>query len=149
MANNSVSLHRVFKAPPEKIYRAFTEPHALASWIPPYGFVCVVHEMEAKAGGHYRASFTNFSTGNSHSFGGRYLELRTDEFIKYIDKFENPALAGEMTITVWIKKVSVGAEIHITAEGIPQAIPVEACYLGWQESLEKLKMLVEPNIPDM
>ena len=148
MKNSNVSLHRVFTAAPEKIYRAFTEPNALASWLPPYGFVCVVHNIDVKAGGSYKMSFTNFSTGNSHSFGGEYLEIKPNEFLKYTDKFDDPNLPGEMITTVWLKKVVCGTEIKITQEGIPEAIPAEMCYLGWQESLEKLKKLVEPNIPD-
>ncbi len=146
--NNSVSLHRVLTASPEKVYRAFTEPNAFASWLPPYGYVCTVHNMEVKAGGKYKMSFTNFSTGNTQSFGGEYLEIKPNEFLKYTDKFDDPNLPGEMITTVWLKKVSCGTEIKITQEGIPEAIPAEMCYLGWQESLEKLKKLVEPNIPD-
>jgi uncharacterized protein YndB with AHSA1/START domain len=145
---NSVSLHRVLKASPGKIYRAFTDETAMAAWLPPYGFLCIVHHMEVKPGGHYRMSFINFSTGNGHSFGGTYLELKTDEFIKYTDTFENPNLLGEMTTSVWIKQVSCGTELRILQEGIPSLIPVEMCYLGWQESLDKLKNLIEPEIPD-
>lgn len=148
MANNSVSLHRVLKASPEKVYRAFTEPSAMASWIPPYGFTCTVHEMNVKVGGTYKMSFHNFTTGNGHSFGGQYVELKPNEFIKYTDKFDDPNLPGEMTTTVSLRKVIAGTEIKIVQEGIPSAIPVEMCYLGWQESLEKLAKLVEPNIPD-
>ena len=148
MATNSVSLHRVLKAPPEKIYRAFTEDIAMASWIPPYGFLCIVHSMDVKQGGNYRMSFVNFSTGNRHSFGGTYLEMIPNEFIKYTDKFEDPNLPGEMITSVWIKMVSCGTELKITQEGIPSVIPTEMCYLGWQESLDKLKKLVEPEIPD-
>lgn len=148
MANNNVSLHRVLTATPEKVYRAFTDPIALASWIPPYGFLCTVHTIDVKAGGGYKMSFTNFSTGNIQSFGGEYLEIKPNEFLKYTDKFDDPNLPGEMITTVWLKQVVCGTEIKITQEGIPAAIPVEMCYLGWQESLEKLKKLVEPNIPD-
>jgi uncharacterized protein YndB with AHSA1/START domain len=148
MADNSVSLHRVLKATPEKIYRAFTQAIALASWLPPYGFLCTVHEMDARVGGSYKMSFTNFSTGNSHSFGGKYLEIKPNEFLKYTDKFDDPNLPGEMITTVWLKKVMVGTEIKVVQEGIPSMIPVEMCYLGWQESLDKLMKLVEPNIPD-
>jgi len=148
MSDNSVSLHRVFTASPEKIYRAFTDANAMAAWIPPYGFLCVVHSMDVKPGGNYRMSFINFSTGNGHSFGGTYVELKPNEFIKYTDKFEDPNLPGEMTTSVWLRKVICGTEIKIVQEGIPAAIPVEMCYLGWQESLDKLKHLVEPNIPD-
>ena len=148
MANNSVSLHRIVKASPEKVYRAFTDATAMASWIPPYGFLCVVHNMEVKQGGKYRMSFINFSTGNAHSFGGSYLDLKPNEYIKYTDTFEDPNLPGEMITTVWFKKVIGGTDLKILQEGIPSAIPVEMCYLGWQESLEKLQKLVEPEIPD-
>ena len=148
MSNNSVTLHRVLKAPPEKVYRAFTQSNALASWLPPYGFIGVVHHMEVKMDGEYKMSFTNFSTGNSHSFGGKYLEIRPNEFLKYTDKFDDPNLPGEMTTTVWFGKVSTGTELKVIQEGIPAVIPIEMCYLGWQESLEKLAKLVEPEIPD-
>jgi len=148
MPDNSVSFHRVLKASPEKIFRAFTEPAAMASWLPPYGFVCTVHEMTAKVGGSFRMSFQNFTTGNSHSFGGEYLEIKPNEFLKYSDKFDDPNMPGVMPTSVWLKKVSVGTEIKILQENIPAMIPVEMCYLGWQESLEKLAKLVEPNIPD-
>lgn len=149
MPNNSVSLHRVLKATPEKIYRAFTEATALASWIPPYGFLCTVHEMDVRVDGTFKMSFHNFSTGNSHSFGGKYVEIKPNEFLKYTDKFDDPDLPGELTTSVWLKKVSVGTEIKILQENIPSMIPVEMCYLGWQECLEKLMKLVEPEIPDM
>lgn len=148
MANNSVTLHRVLKASPEKIYRAFTDANAMASWIPPYGFLCIVHNMDVKQGGNYRMSFINFSTGKGQSFGGTYMELKPNEFIKYTDKFEDPNLPGEMVTSVWLKKVSCGTELKIIQEGIPSVIPIEMCYLGWQESLEKLAKLVEPEIPD-
>ena len=148
MANNSVSLHRVLKTSPEKVYRAFTQANALASWLPPYGFLCTVHELNASAGGTFRMSFHNFSTGNGHSFGGKYVELKPNEFLKYTDKFDDPNLPGEMTTSVWLQKVMVGTEIKILQENIPSAIPVEMCYLGWQESLDKLTKLVEPEIPD-
>lgn len=148
MPHNSVSLHRVLKTTPEKAYRAFTDAAAMASWLPPYGFVCTVQEMKPEVGGTYKMSFTNFSTGNSHSFGGKYLEMKPAEFIKYTDQFDDPNLPGEMITSVWLRKVSVGTEIKITQEGIPASIPAEMCYLGWQESLEKLAKLVEPNIPD-
>lgn len=148
MTNNTVTLHRVLKAAPEKVYRAFTQANALASWLPPYGFICVVHNMDVKVGGNYRMSFINFSTGNGHSFGGKYLELKPSEFLKYTDKFDNPNLPGEMVTSVWLKKVSCGTELKVIQEGIPAAIPTEMCYLGWQESLEKLAKLVEPEIPD-
>lgn len=145
---NSVSLHRVLKAPPEKVYRAFTDPIAIASWLPPYGFLCTVHEMNVQVGGSFRMSFHNFTTGNSHSFGGQYLELKPDAYLKYTDQFDDPNLPGEMTTTVELKKVSVGTEINILQQDIPSMIPAEMCYLGWQESLEKLAKLVEPEIPD-
>ncbi len=148
MSNNSVTLHRVLKAAPEKVYRAFTESNALASWLPPYGFICVVHNMDLKSGGNYKMSFINFSTGNGHSFGGKYLELKLNEFLKYTDTFDDPNLPGEMITSVWLRKVSSGTELKVIQEGIPAAIPTEMCYLGWQESLEKLSKLVEPNIPD-
>ena len=148
MADNNVSLHRVLTAAPEKVYRTFTDANAMASWIPPYGFLCVVHSMDVKVGGTFRMSFINFTTGNGHSFGGEYLDLKPNEFIKYTDKFEDPNLPGEMITSVWLKKVSCGTEIKILQENIPAMIPVEMCYLGWQESLEKLKKLVEPVIPD-
>ena len=150
MANNSVSLHRVFKAPPEKVYRAFIEPLALASWIPPYGFLCTVHQMEVKVGGTYKMSFTNFSTGNSHSFGGKYMEIKPNEFLKYTDQFDDPNLPGEMITTISLAKVSFGGtDLKVQQDGIPSMIPAEMCYLGWQECLDKLMRLVEPVIPDM
>ena len=149
MAENSVSLHRVLKSTPEKIYRAFTEATAIASWLPPYGFLCTVQEMDVKVGGTFKMSFHNFGTGNGHSFGGKYLELKPNESLKYTDKFDDPNLPGEMTTTVTLRKVMVGTEIKILQEGIPPQIPAEMCYLGWQESLKKLEGLVEPVIPDM
>lgn len=148
MANNTVKLHRVFAAPVEKVYKAFTDADALASWIPPYGFVCRVHAMDFKIGSSYKMSFTNFTTGSSHSFGGDYLEIVPNELIKYTDKFDDPNLPGEMITTIEFKKVLCGTELFATQEGIPDVIPTEMCYLGWQESLDKLKRLVEPNIPD-
>lgn len=148
MQTNSVSLHRVIKASPEKIFRAFTESAAMAAWLPPYGFTCTVHEMNATVGGTYRMSFQNFTTGNSHSFGGKYIDITPGEFLKYTDEFEDPNLPGTMTTAVWLKKTMVGTDIKIVQEGIPAAIPAEMCYLGWQESLEKLAKLVEPEIPD-
>jgi uncharacterized protein YndB with AHSA1/START domain len=138
----------MLKTSPEKVYRAFTEAAAFATWLPPYGFTCTVHELDAKQGGSYRMSFQNFTTGNSHYFGGTYLELKPNEFLKYTDKFEDPNMPGEMVTTVWLKKTIAGTEIKITQENIPAAIPAEMCYLGWQESLEKLAKLVEPEIPD-
>ena len=148
MSNNSVTLHRVLKAAPEKIYRAFTEPNALEFWIPPYGFLCNVHSMDVKIGGAYKMSFTNFSTGNKHSWGGKFLEIKPNEFLKHTDEFDDPNLPGEMTTSVWLKKVSCGTELKVIQEGIPSVIPTEMCYLGWQESLDKLIKLVEPVIPD-
>lgn len=148
MANNSVSFHRVLRAAPEKVYRAFTDPKALSFWLPPYGFLCVVHQLDAHEGGSYKMSFINFSTGNGHSFGGKFLKLKPNEFIQHTDKFDDPNLPGEMITSIWLGKVSVGTELKIVQEGIPSAIPLEFCYLGWQESLEKLAKLVEPEIPD-
>jgi uncharacterized protein YndB with AHSA1/START domain len=148
MSNNNVSLHRVIKTSPEKLYRAFTDATAIASWLPPYGFLCTVHEMKAEVGGSYKMSFQNFSTGKSHSFGGKYVELKPNEFLKYTDKFDDPNLPGEMITTVWLRKVIGGTELKVLQEGIPSVIPVEMCYLGWQESLDKLTRLVEPEIPD-
>jgi len=149
MATNSVTLHRVIKASPEKLYRAFTEANALAAWLPPYGFLGVVHEIDVRAGGKYKMSFINFSTGNGHSFGGNYIELKPNEFLKYTDTFDDPNLPGEMITSVWLTKVSVGTDLKVIQEGIPSVIPAEMCYLGWQESLDKLIKLVEPVIPDM
>ena len=148
MSGNAVSLQRVLKASPDKIYRAFTEATAIASWLPPYGFLCTVHEMNVKTGGSFKMSFQNFSTGNGHSFGGTYLELKRNAFLKYTDTFDDPNLPGDMITSVWLQKNIAGTEIKIIQEGIPSAIPVEMCYLGWQESLEKLTKLVEPEIPD-
>ncbi|MFD1096138.1 SRPBCC family protein [Salegentibacter chungangensis] len=148
MTKNSVTLHRVLKTSPEKIYRAFTEPDAISFWMPPYGFLCVVHSLDVRKGGTYKMSFRNFSTGREHSFGGEYLEIKPNEFIKNTDSFDDPNLPGEMTTSVWLKKVSCGTELSIIQEGIPEMIPVEMCYLGWQESLDKLSKLVEPEIPD-
>lgn len=148
MSSNSVLLHRVLKATPEKVYRAFTEANALSFWLPPYGYLCVVHQMDLQIGGTYKMSFTNFSTGNGHSFGGIFLEIKPNEFLKYTDKFDDPNLPGEMTTSIWLKKVSCGTDLKIIQEGIPSVIPTEMCYLGWQESLEKLAKLVEPEIPD-
>lgn len=148
MSNNTVSLHRVIKTSPEKLFRAFTEANALASWLPPYGFLCTVHEMNVNVGGTYKMSFQNFTTGNSHSFGGEYVEIKSNEFLKYTDRFDDPNLPGEMITSVWLKKVIGGTELKVTQEGIPAVIPVEMCYLGWQDSLDKLTRLVEPEIPD-
>ena len=148
MSTNRVQLHRVFAAPPEKVFKAFINPDALASWLPPYGFVAKVHSLDAKVGGAYKMSFINFTTGNGHSFGGQYLEIKPNELIKYTDRFDDPNLPGEMITTITLKAVLCGTELFATQEGIPAAIPAEMCYLGWQDSLDKLKKLVEPNIPD-
>lgn len=149
MSNNSVSLHRVLKADPAKVYRAFTDPNAMAAWLPPYGFVCQVHHMDAKTGGTFRMSFFNFTSGNGQSFGGTYLEMKENELVKYSDKFDDPNLPGEMITTVHLREVIGGnTELKITQEGIPVQIPADMCYLGWQDSLDKLMRLVEPNIPD-
>ena len=147
MTSRSVQLHRVLRTPPEKVYRAFLEPEAMAKWIPPYGFTCQVHHMDAKVGGTFRMSFRNFSTGNGHSFGGEYLELVPNELLRYTDKFDDPNLPGVLQVTVSLKPVLCGTEINIVQDGIPDAIPLEMCYLGWQESLAQLATLVEPNIP--
>ena len=144
----TVRFHRVLTAPPERVYRAFLDAAAIAKWLPPNGFTCTVHELDAKVGGRYRMSFTNFSTGNSHSFGGEYDELVPGQRIRYSDRFDNPDLQGQMNTTIELNAVSVGTELKIVQEGIPDAIPTEACYLGWQESLALLAKIVEPNIPD-
>ena len=148
MTKNTVKLHRVLAASPEKVYKAFTDADAMASWLPPYGFICKVHSMDIKVGGTYKMSFTNFTTGNSHSFGGEYLEIIPYELLKYSDQFDDPNMPEQIITTIEFKKVICGTEIFATQEGIPDAIPTEMCYLGWQESLDKLKRLVEPNIPD-
>ena len=148
MAKNIVKLHRVFAAPVEKVFKAFIDADAMASWSPPYGFVCKVHSMDLKIGGKYKMTFTNFTTGNGHSFGGEYLEIIPNELLKYTDQFDDPNLPGQMITKIELKKVLCGTELFATQEGIPDAIPTEMCYLGWQESLDKLKRLVEPNIPD-
>jgi uncharacterized protein YndB with AHSA1/START domain len=142
----TVRLHRVLATRPEKVYRAFIEADALAKWLPPNGFTCTVHSFDAKVGGGFKMSFRNFTTGHSHSFGGKYLELTPNERVRYTDTFDDPNLPGEMTVTVALKKVSVGTDVSIVQEGIPDLIPVEACYLGWQESLRNLAKLVEPEI---
>ncbi|WP_255988886.1 SRPBCC family protein [Chitinolyticbacter albus] len=147
MATGTVRLHRVLRSPPEKIYRAFTDAAALAKWLPPYGFTCTVHQMDASAGGSFRMSFENFSTGHSHAFGGQYRKLVPGEFIQYTDKFDDPNLPGEMLVTVTLKTVSCGTAVDIEQSGIPELIPTEMCYLGWQESLVQLAHLVEPDIP--
>ncbi len=148
MSTNNVSLHRVLKASPEKVYRAFTEATAVAAWLPPYGFLCTVQEFDVKTEGTFQMTFHNFTTGHAHSFGGKYVAVRPNEFLQYTDEFDDPNLPGEMMTSVEFKKVSLGTEIKILQENIPAMIPVEMCYLGWQESLEKLAKLVEPNIPD-
>lgn len=148
MTTNSVHFHRVLRTTPEKVYKAFTDPQAFTRWLPPCGFTAKVHEMDAKVGGSYKMSFTNFTTGNSHSFGGKYLELVPGKRIAYTAAFDDPNLPGEMRTTVDITSVSCGVEINIKQEGIPSVIPTEACYLGWQESLVFLAKLVEPEIPD-
>ncbi len=148
MDTNTVKLHRVLRSTPEKIYRAFVEPDAYARWLPPNGFTAKVHQMEAKVGGTYKMSFTNFTTGGSHSFGGTYLELVSGERVRYNSAFDDPNLSGQMQTTVVLTAVSVGTEVNIVQEGIPSVIPTEACYLGWQESLENLARLVEPEIPN-
>ena len=148
MKTNQVSLHRIIQASPEKVFRAFADPIAHATWLPPYGFVCTVQQMDFKVGGTFKMTFINFSTGNGQSFGGEYLEIEQDSLIKYVDRFDDPNLPGEMTTTVSLRKVICGTELKIEQTGIPDAIPVEMCYLGWQDSLEKMKKLVEPEIPD-
>jgi uncharacterized protein YndB with AHSA1/START domain len=145
---NTVRLHRVLRATPERVYRAFLDPGAMAKWLPPNGFTGKVHQLDAKVGGTYKMSFTNFTTGTSHSFGGTYLELTPNERLRYTDKFDDPNLSGEMQTTINLKQVFCGTELNITQEGIPTAIPVEACYLGWQESLTLLAKLVEAEISD-
>jgi len=147
MSVRSVRLHRVIRAKPEKLYRAFTEAEALAKWLPPYGFTCTVHHLEAVVGGTFKMSFRNFSTGNSHSFGGEYLELRPYQLVRYTDKFDDPNLPGVLQVTVKLDPVSCGTELSVVQEGIPELIPLEMCYLGWQESLAQFATLVEPEIP--
>jgi uncharacterized protein YndB with AHSA1/START domain len=144
----TVRLHRVLRAAPDRVYRAFLDPDAMAKWLPPHGFTGKVHDMDARVGGGYRMSFTNFGTGKSHSFAGKYVELTPDSQIRYTDQFDDPNLPGEMQVTVALKPVACGTELSIVQEGIPPAIPVEFCYLGWQESLALLAQLVEPQIPD-
>jgi uncharacterized protein YndB with AHSA1/START domain len=143
---NTIRLHRVLRTTPEKLYRAFLDPDALAKWLPPHGFTCKVHHLDARVGGAHKASFTNFTTGQSHSFGGTYVELIPNELIRYTDKFDDPNLPGEMQATIQLKKVLVGTELQIIQEGVPDVIPPEACYLGWNESLTLLAQLVEPDI---
>ena len=148
MTTGTVRLHRVLRATPERVYRAFLEPDAMSKWLPPYGFTCQVHHMDAREGGAHKMSFRNFSTGHSHSFGGEYLELVPFEKIRYTDRFDDANLPGEMHVTVTLRQVSCGTELNIVQEGVPEVIPVEMCYLGWQESLAQLARLVEPDIPD-
>ncbi|NTV71990.1 MAG: SRPBCC family protein [Azonexaceae bacterium] len=148
MSTGTVKLHRVLRAAPERIYRAFLDAGAMAKWLPPYGFTCRVEHLDARVGGSFRMSFTNFTTGHGHSFGGEYFELLPNEKIRYTDKFDDPNLPGEMQTTVSLQAVSCGTELSIVQEGIPAVIPTEMCYLGWQESLEQLAKLVEPTIPD-
>ena len=145
---STIRLHRVLRATPERVYRAFLDPDAKVKWLPPNGFTGKIHHMDARVGGSYKMSFTNFTTGKSHSFGGQYVELTPHERIRYTDKFDDPNLAGAMQVTVSLKRVSVGTEVNITQEGVPDIIPAEACYLGWQESLTLLAQLVEADIPD-
>ena len=148
MATGTVRLHRVLRALPERVYRAFLDADAMAKWLPPYGFTCKVQHMDPRVGGTYKMSFTNFNTGHGHSFGGEYLEMVPMEKIRYTDKFDDPNLPGEMQTIVSLRQVSCGTELHVIQEGIPEVIPVEMCYLGWQESLAQLAKLVEPEIPD-
>ncbi|MDI1226370.1 MAG: SRPBCC family protein [bacterium] len=145
---NTVKLHRVFATTPEKLYRAFIDPDAMAKWLPPNGFTCKVHHSDPKVGGTYKMSFTNFTTNKAHAFGGEYKELVPNKRLRYTDKFEDPNLPGEIEVTIDLKQVSVGTEINIVQAGLPDVIPLEGCYLGWQESLANLAKLVEPNIPD-
>lgn len=147
-ATHTIRLHRVLRATPERVYRAFLDPDALAKWIPPHGFTGKVHSMDVRVGGGYKMSFTNFGTGKSHSFGGTYTELKPFERIRYTDRFDDPGLPGEMSVTITLRAVSCGTELEIVQEGIPAVIPPEMCYLGWQESLQLLTLLVEPEIPD-
>ena len=147
MSDRTVRLHRVLRAPPQRVYRAFLEPGALAKWLPPYGFTCTVHHLEARVGGTFRMSFHNFSGGGGHSFGGEYLELVPDQRLRYTDRFDDPNLPGTLEVTVSLQPVSCGTELSVTQTGIPEVIPLEMCYLGWQESLRQLATLVEPDIP--
>ncbi len=148
MGTNTIRLHRVLRATPERVYRAFLDPDAMAKWLPPNGFTGKVHEMDAKVGGRHKMSFTNFTTGKSHSFGGTYLELAPNERIRYTDKFDDPNMPGEMQVTVTLTKVMCGTDLQVVQEGVPDMIPAEMCYLGWQESLVLLAKLVEAEIPD-
>lgn len=148
MSTNTIRLHRVLRSTPEKVYRAFLDADAMSKWLPPYGFICKVHHLDAKVGGTFKMSFTNFTTNQGHSFGGKYLELVPHERIRYTDKFDDANLPGEMHVTIALKKVSCGTEVNIEQAGVPAVIPAEACYLGWQESLNQLATLVEPEIPN-
>ena len=148
MSTHTIRLHRVFRSTPEKVYRAFLDAEALSKWLPPYGFTAKVHHLDAKVGGTFRMSFTNFTNGKSHAFGGTYLELVPHERLRYTDKFDDPNLPGEIVVTIILKPVSVGTEVHIEQTGVPAIIPAEACYLGWQESLAQLVQIVEPDIPN-
>ncbi|MDC0661413.1 SRPBCC family protein [Marinobacter sp. SS21] len=148
MPGNTIRLHRVLRGTPERVYRAFTDPEAMVKWLPPHGFTGKVDEMDARVGGGYRMSFTNFSTGKQHAFGGRYVELKPGELIRYTDQFDDPNLPGQMQVTVSLKPVLCGTELTVVQEGLPEAIPVEFCYQGWQESLNLLALLVDPEIPD-
>jgi uncharacterized protein YndB with AHSA1/START domain len=145
--DRTVRLHRVLRAKPEKVYRAFTEPDAMCKWLPPYGFTCTVHAFEARVGGRFRMSFRNFTSGNSHAFGGEYLELKPGELIRYNDAFDDPQLPGTMEVRVALKSVIGGTELRVEQAGVPESIPLEMCHLGWQESLAQLALLVEPDIP--
>jgi uncharacterized protein YndB with AHSA1/START domain len=145
---HTIRLHLVLRAPPERVYKAFLDPEAMAKWLPPNGFTGKVHQSDARVGGSFRMSFTNFTTGKSHSFGGEYLELRPHERLRYTDRFDDPSLPGEIQVTVNLKKVSCGTELNIVQEGVPAVIPADACYVGWQESLAQLAKLVEPEIPN-
>lgn len=150
MANstNTIRLHRVLRAPAERVYRAFLDPEAMVKWLPPHGFTAKVHEMDTRVGGGYRMSFKNFTTGNSHSFGGTYTELKPNERIRYTDRFDDPNLPGEMAVTITLRTVSCGTEVDIVQEGVPAVIPAEGCYVGWQQSLSLLADLIEAEIPD-
>ncbi len=148
MSTNSVSLHRMIKTNPEKLFRAFNDPMAVAAWFPPYGYLCTVHEMNFVKGGHYKMSFKNFTTGHQHSFGGEYVNIIENEYIQFSDRFDDPNLPGEMTTKIWLKAVSFGTELRIEQTGIPSMIPADACYLGWQDTIDKLMKLVEPDLKD-
>ena len=148
MTGQTIRLHRVLRGTPDRVYRAFTDPDAMVKWLPPFGFTATMHDSDVREGGSYRMSFTNFTTGASHTFGGTYVELKPNERVRYTDKFDDPNLPGEMQVTVTLKEVLGGTELHIVQEGVPEVIPAEMCYLGWQESLIQLAQLVDPEIPD-